>query len=376
MQKYKQPRVTYIEYLTHDNFYLNERNAELSKMCENFKKNIDYTNNFFHSIYDISGNYSPNIKIVVYDSSNDIITYICSDSSGAFSPTIELDLSLNTLQNTMRQTNEHIGNFTQQREDVSFDGEEDDLCDMSRGFPFWRPKFYPRPRPRPYPYPHPYPYPYPYPYPPYPFDPYLLRDNEESQDQPNKISDSDNRSIADQLNQSIFNENNFKNKPINISHSTSVNGIVKTTCDASRCLLDPYLCPYPHPYYNLLDNDDDYYRSILNDISFNHPIQPTPEYPVIPLPVENPIVHRSEYDETPLDLDSPSRISFENSIMNEGFPEHRIGNHPHPKPKPKPKPHPYPHPYPYPYPHPHPQPHPPPPPHPYPHPFHKYTNGM
>jgi len=364
MQRYKQPRTTYIEYLTHDNFYLNERNVELSKMCENYKKNIDYTNKFFYSIYDISGSYLPNIKIVVYDSSNDILTYICSDSSGAFSPTVELDLSTNTLQNTMRQTDEHIGNFKQQDEDS-----DKEIHDMSRGFPFWHHHFHPYPGPYPYPYPYPYPGPYPgpYPYPPYPFDPYSLRDNTESQDQPNKITTGNSRIIAEKLDRGITNGDVFKTQPVKVTHSTSVNGIMKTTCDASRCCLSPYPypylygLPYPYPYYDLLDNDDDY-RSILDDISFNHPIRPMPEYPVIRPPVEQPIIHRDikEISEQSVDFDR-----FPGEDCREISRELYIYNRPHPHPHHQPHHQPHHH---QPYPRPRPQPN-----H---HPSHKYTNGM
>ena len=69
---------------------------------------------------------------------------------------------------------------------------------------------------------------------------------------------------------------------------------MKTTCDASRCFIDhyPYHYPYADPYYDLLNNND--FRSTLNDISFNHPTKPTPEYPVVHQPVTEPIVHRDD----------------------------------------------------------------------------------
>ena len=70
MLRFKKPRATFIEHLTHDNFFLNERCNELIRANELLTKDITYMNNFFLSNYDLSGNYLANIKIVTYDISD------------------------------------------------------------------------------------------------------------------------------------------------------------------------------------------------------------------------------------------------------------------------------------------------------------------
>lgn len=84
MHRYKPPRSSVFDYLTHINYYLNERNKELTAMNDVLKANNDFMNQFILSAYDLSGNYNANIKIVIYDQSNNIISQMASDSSGNF----------------------------------------------------------------------------------------------------------------------------------------------------------------------------------------------------------------------------------------------------------------------------------------------------
>ena len=57
-------------------------------MVEVLRNEVDYMNKFIFSTYDLSSNnYRENLKIVAYDSSDNVITYICTDSSGNFSST-------------------------------------------------------------------------------------------------------------------------------------------------------------------------------------------------------------------------------------------------------------------------------------------------
>jgi len=115
MQSYKKPHTTFLDHLTQDNYFLNEKCNELYKINDTIQKinkilqkNVDYLNKFVFSTYNISGNYVSNLKIIAYDSSDNIISYIYSDSSGNFDPTIKIDLSKNHLKNTMKNTESHI----------------------------------------------------------------------------------------------------------------------------------------------------------------------------------------------------------------------------------------------------------------------------
>ena len=155
---YKKPHTTFLDHLTQDNYFLNEKCNELYKMNEILHKNVEYLNKFIFSTYDICGNYISNLKIIAYDSSNNIISYICSDSSGNFSSQNKFDLSKNVL-------NTHLKNSMT----------ESHIYDSSRCFPF-------QGHYGGYPYFPPYLYPYGYGY------PYLYRDILDN--------DDDNRDIS------------------------------------------------------------------------------------------------------------------------------------------------------------------------------------
>jgi len=113
MQSRKKPHTTFLDHLTQDNYFLNEKCNELYKINKILQKNIEYLNGFVFSTYELSGSYISNIKIISYDSSDNVISYICSDSSGNFSPQNKIDLSKNFLnnhhlKNTMKNTESHI----------------------------------------------------------------------------------------------------------------------------------------------------------------------------------------------------------------------------------------------------------------------------
>ena len=271
MKRFEKPRATFLEHLTYDNHFLNERYTNLEKMATTMEAELKYLNQFIYSTYDLCGNYASNVKIVTYDGSNNVLSFICADSSGNFKPTISLDVSMNI------QAQQNVADMSR--------------CDVSRCFPYP----YHRPFPRPYP-PHPYhpphpphpPHPYHPPHPPYPYHPYhpphpyLHRDS--------GIENAD-RGIT--------------TKPISVVHSTTVNGMKQRSLDEERCLSYPYHYPYDYPYhypydypynylYPLYDtfNHDDDYRSILTDISFNHPVHIPPNYPPVNEPVLPPVIHR------------------------------------------------------------------------------------
>jgi len=174
---------SFIEYLSEENYYLNKKYNDLFKFVETLQSSLHYTNHFIRSTYDLSGHFLANIKIVSYDSSNNILSSICADASGYFYPSFvmiddisknhhykmhHIDVSYNinkestidveekNLKNTIVHTNEHIKT-----------GEEQ-TSDTDKGFGhwghwghggYWGGGFGPY-----YPY-YPYPlYPYPYPY--------------------------------------------------------------------------------------------------------------------------------------------------------------------------------------------------------------------
>lgn len=246
MQRVKKPRATFLEHLTYDNYFLNEKYIHLSKLADTMKAEIEYTNNFINSIYDLCGNYAANIKIVTYDGSNNIISFVCSDASGNFKPTNVIDLSSG--QNA---------------------------SDMSRCFP--------------------YPYGYPYPYhPPFYHFPYGYHHH-----------DSPLHRGVEMVNE----DRGITTKPISVIHSTTVNGVKQSPSVNSRDFPYPYPYPYPSPFpcphtypynylyplYDFYNNDDDY-RSILTDISFNHPVHTPPNYPPVYPPNIPPVIHRDLLD--------------------------------------------------------------------------------
>ena len=70
MQRFKTPKKSLFEHLTHDNYFLNERYNEAarlynesSKMVEVLRNEVDYMNKFIFSTYDLSSNnYRENLK--------------------------------------------------------------------------------------------------------------------------------------------------------------------------------------------------------------------------------------------------------------------------------------------------------------------------
>jgi hypothetical protein len=149
------PKKTLFQNLTYDNFFLNTRCNELMTLVHNLQTNVHQLNGFIRSNYDLSYNVLENIKIIAFDSSDNIISCIRSDTSGNFLKCD--DLSMNYLPCVINpMINTHI---IQPSRKIS----KTHITDISRGYPFD------------YPY---YPY-YPY-YPRYPYGPYyhgLIDDN-------------------------------------------------------------------------------------------------------------------------------------------------------------------------------------------------------
>jgi hypothetical protein len=143
------PKKTLFQNLTYDNFFLNTRCNELMALVHNLQTNVHQLNGFIRSNYDLSYNVLENIKIVAFDSSDNIISCMHTDTSGNFVTCDDLSMNylpcvinpMNTIQPSGKISKTHI-------------------TDISKGFPFS------------YPY---YPY-YPY-YPHYPYYPGLIDDN-------------------------------------------------------------------------------------------------------------------------------------------------------------------------------------------------------
>ena len=168
MLRFKRPRATFMEHLTHDNYYLNERCKDLTKTNELLTSNISFLNSFFVSNYDLSGNYLPNIKIVSYDSSYNIISYICSDESGNFLSNLKLDdyirdFSTNVIKNILNvEDNQRGVNNKDPPLKNTMINTSNHIVDSSRCYV--NPYFYP--------------YYYPFPYPDY-LNPYFHYDNDD-----------------------------------------------------------------------------------------------------------------------------------------------------------------------------------------------------
>lgn len=152
---------TIVEFLTKEVSYLNKNNDNLFKIIDTMRSSIDYTSNFIKSTCDLSGNFVSNMKIVALDSSNNIISYVCTDASGVFLPSMKLDLSMSDLSinSPLKQHYYELKNTMYSTEDHIQDGDTE--RHFRWGFHRHRPyPFYPYPYPH-YPY---YPRPYPYPY--------------------------------------------------------------------------------------------------------------------------------------------------------------------------------------------------------------------
>jgi hypothetical protein len=210
MHRYKPPKTSVFDYLTHINYYLNEKNKDLTSTNELLKANNDYMNQFILSAFDLSGNYAANVRIVVYDESNNILSQIFSDSMG----NVRSDIPVNSapIQNDMVRTNEHI-------------------TDLSRCY---QPYFT-------YPYGYPgYHYDYPYGYPHYPFSGSLLDDD----------NDYFNRGIDTSINHPISTKKTTYKSPVDkpIHPSDIPPPINRADVDRSFYYPRPHPHPYPHPY--------------------------------------------------------------------------------------------------------------------------------
>lgn len=174
---------TIIEYLTDEVYFLSKKNDNLLRLVSTMQSNMDNVSDFIRKTYDLSGSFISNMKLVAYDSSNNIISYLNTDASGTFMPSIikphrkRIDLSMvdishnlfklktgverdifgDNLKNTLFSTDKHIW-------DDKYKDHHDNDDDRDRPFHFgFHHPYYPY-----YPY---YPYPH-YPYYPYPHYPY------------------------------------------------------------------------------------------------------------------------------------------------------------------------------------------------------------
>ena len=272
MQRFKTPKKSLFDHLTHDNYFLNERYKEAIglynesiKMVEILRKDVDYMNKFIYSTYDLSSNnYSPNLKIVAYDSSDNVITYICTDSSGNFSSTIPLGEHLQTLSGASQPPDQSSPvekppsnlvveklRFSDQNipsQDVSNNAQ---ISDKSRCYPFYD-----------YPYHHHH-------------SPYYHHHHHHHRHR-HRYLDGD-----------MDEDRDITSKPTNVVHTTTVNGVVTNTDEEPR-----HLYPYGGYPYGLLDEYD--YRNV----ELNHPYHPPPQYPIVKPPVHPPAIHRDLTDHT------------------------------------------------------------------------------
>jgi hypothetical protein len=154
MSYLKKPQATIFQHLTYDNYFLKLQRDDLNHVIGTLQSNISELNRFIVSHYDLSFNIKDNVKIIMFDSSDNVLSCIYSDTSGNFTGCS--DLSMNyfpSLELSMKKLSKtHIS-------------------DASRSFPYGGYPYYPH-----YPYGG-YPY-YPhYPYGGYPYYPLLAGDD-------------------------------------------------------------------------------------------------------------------------------------------------------------------------------------------------------
>jgi len=205
------PKRTIFQNITFDNYFLMNRCNQLMATIHGLESNVQELNGFIRRNYDLSYNVIENIKIMVFDSSDNIISCMHTDTSGNFVTCEDLSLNnylpcvINPSQPVVKIAKTHIT----------------DMCDVSRGYPF-----------------------YPYSYDPYYYNPYyayLYRDSE------------------------------------NLDLKPSPPNSVKKTSDSERCF--PYYPYYPYfPNYPYLLDDDYFYR----DIDVKPPTKPG--QPIMPRP--------------------------------------------------------------------------------------------
>jgi hypothetical protein len=102
MQSIPNPRKTIFQTLTYDNYFLNQKCDNLIKTMNGMQKNLNHLNGFIRSHYDLCFNVISDIKIITFDSSDTIISCICSDLSGNFMACD--DLSMNYLPCVLNPT--------------------------------------------------------------------------------------------------------------------------------------------------------------------------------------------------------------------------------------------------------------------------------
>ena len=66
----------------------------MKKLLDNMETHLKYTRDFIKKTYDLSGNFIANMKIVTFDSSNNVLSYLSTDASGVFLPSVKFDSSM------------------------------------------------------------------------------------------------------------------------------------------------------------------------------------------------------------------------------------------------------------------------------------------
>jgi hypothetical protein len=122
------PKKTLFQNITNDNYFLSLRCNGLLKLVSDLESNVEQLNGFIRSSYDVSSNLLTNIKLITFDSSDNIIACIHSDLSGNFVACNDLSDNylpcvINPTAKIMKTSKTHIS-------------------DMSKGHPLYNP-YYP-----------------------------------------------------------------------------------------------------------------------------------------------------------------------------------------------------------------------------------------
>jgi hypothetical protein len=121
------PKKTIFQNITFDNYYLMNRCNQLMATIHGLESNVQELNNFIRRNYDLSYNVIENIKIIVFDGSDNIVSCMHTDTSGNFITCEDLSLNnylpcvINPIQPSVKTSKTHIT----------------DMCDVSRGYPFY-----------------------------------------------------------------------------------------------------------------------------------------------------------------------------------------------------------------------------------------------
>jgi hypothetical protein len=121
------PKRTIFQNITFDNYFLMNRCNQLMETIHGLESNVQQLNGFIRRNYDLSYNVIENIKIMVFDASDNIISCMHTDTSGNF-VTCE-DLSLNNYLPCVINPSHPMAKISKTH--------ITDTCDVSRGYPFY-----------------------------------------------------------------------------------------------------------------------------------------------------------------------------------------------------------------------------------------------